>query len=89
MQTVISTKQARRVSPPGKPFFATLLWKQVLLKLKRPSNAEISEADKDQEQEVNQRLELADENDLYFDASGNWNRRVRSQWMVMKIEGAM
>ena len=33
----------------------------------RPSNAVVSQADKDQDEEVNQRLELADESDLYCD----------------------
>ena len=37
------------------------------MKLERPCNVEISQADKDQEEEAKQRLKLADKTDLYFD----------------------
>ena len=45
------------------------------LKSKRPSNAEMSHPNKDQEEEENQRLELADERDLYFDGE-RYNEEV-------------
>ena len=37
-------------------------------KMKRHSNAEMFQVDKDQEEEVNRRFELAYESDLYFNA---------------------